>query len=395
MDKRQKQVFNVLFIAVFAAMLGLGIVGPLMPIFGKELGAKGIWLGVIFASYSFSRAIFMPIIGKISDKKGRKNFIVLGLFAYAVVSLLYLLAYNVFTLTLIRFVHGIASAMVIPIAMAYIGETTQEGKEGSRMGLFNTSFFLGMGAGPMIGGLLHDHYGMHSVFIAMAVLTGFSFLLTLFILPDIHPSESRSKKNKTKNLSLGKLLGNKLLVGLLIYRFINAMGRGGVMSFLPIYAADIDITPSQIGIILTINIFFMALLQIYFGKLADKYNKFLLVLIGASIGALSLLLIPMAKSFWALTLLALMMGLGGAISMPAATAINVKIGQKYGMGASMGIFNTAMSVGMILAPLISGAVMDLWGVHYIFYVSGAISVVGIMLFFYFIRRGMKEEGGVI
>ncbi len=390
MEAQHKKVFNVLFISVFSAMLGLGIVGPLMPIFAQDLGATGIWLGVIFASFSLARAIFMPIIGKISDKTSRKKFIVIGLLMYSIISLVYLLAYSVWALTLIRFVHGIASAMVIPIAMAYIGETSQEGKEGSRMGNFNIAFFLGMGTGPMVGGILHDHLGMHAVFIAMAILTGFSFLLTLFLLPDIHPQSHKKADKQQQQASFKLLLKNKLMVGLLIYRFVNALGRGGVMSFLPIYAASIKLSPSQVGIILTTNIFFMALLQGVFGRLADKYNKFYLVIAGAPLAATSLILTPVAKNFISLLILALLMGLGGALSMPAATAINVKIGKKYGMGASMGIFNMAMSLGMILAPMISGAVMDLWGVKYIFIVAGLISFAGIALFSFYVYLGLKD-----
>jgi MFS family permease len=261
------------------------------------------------------------------------------------------------------------------------------------MGLFNISFFLGMGSGPFIGGVLYDKFGMNAVFEAMAVLTGFAFLLTLIALPDIKPTTAKVKdKAKQKQFSFKALLANDLLIGLLIYRFINALGRGGVMSFVPVLAEKIHITPGQVGIIISANVFFMAVLQGLFGYLSDRYNKFYLVLIGAIIATVGLALIPLAHTFWSLMILALVMGLGGAISMPAATAINVKIGQHHGMGASMGLFNMAMSVGMILAPLISGGVMDLWGVKYIFYVAGGISAVGILFFFYFVRRGLKQEG---
>ena len=76
----EKKIFRVLFISLFATMLGLGIVSPLMPIFAENLGASGIWLGLIFSSFSLARGIFMPIIGRISDKTGRKKFIIVGYF---------------------------------------------------------------------------------------------------------------------------------------------------------------------------------------------------------------------------------------------------------------------------------------------------------------------------
>ena len=390
MDSLSKRIFNVLFIAVFTAMLGLAIVSPLMPIYAQNLGATGIWLGLIFAGFSLARAIFMPIVGKISDKHGRKQFITGGLLLYTIISLLYIAANSVWTLTLVRFIHGFASAMVIPITMAYVGETAKEGKEGRRMGMFNIAFFLGMGSGPLIGGILHDTYGFNSVFIAMAVLTGISFLLTLFLLPNVNIHKQSKKK---KHISFKKIFASDTLKGLLIYRFVNAMGRGGVMSFMPLMAHKIHITASGIGVILTTNIVFMAALQGLFGILADKWNKFALVVTGASIGALGLTLIPLANNFWTFMGLALIMGFGGAMSMPAATAINVKIGSRYGMGTSMGLFNTAMSVGMIFAPLISGVVMDLWGLRYVFVVAGIISFIGIIVFVYYLYKGLKTDEG--
>jgi len=145
-----KRVFNVLFISVFTAMLGLGIVSPLMPIYAESLGATGIWLGVIFAGFSISRGIFMPIIGRISDRKGRKRFILSGLLIYTIVSVAYVHAGSVYTLTFIRIIHGFASAMVIPIAMAYVGEISPEGEEGKYMGTFTVSLFLGMGFGLLL-----------------------------------------------------------------------------------------------------------------------------------------------------------------------------------------------------------------------------------------------------
>ncbi len=387
MEETRKRIFNILFISVFAAMLGLGIVSPLMPIYAEHLGATGLWLGLIFSGFSLTRGIFMPIIGKISDKKGRKKFISAGLFFYSLISLFYLLANNVYSLTIIRMVHGFASAMVIPIAMAYIGETACEGQEGSTMGTFSIALFLGMGTGPFLGGILNDTFGMFSVFIAMSCLTALSFLITLFFLPDVKNINGIEVEN---SISFKKIIKNNIVKGILIFRAVNAMGRGGVMSFLPIFASKIHISSTQIGTLISMNVFLTALMQRPFGKLADKYNKVLLILSGSSIGALTLLGIPFAKNFGALLIVSSLMGIGGAMAMPAASAITVKVGQNVGMGASMGLFNTAMSFGMILAPLISGVVMDTLGLTSIFYVAGFISLWGTFIFYFFIKEGLKK-----
>ena len=381
----EKRIFSVLFISVFIAMMGLGIVSPLMPIFAHSLKANGIWLGIVFASFSLSRAIFMPIIGKLSDKRGRKKIITLGLFLYCLISILYIFAKNVYFLTVVRILHGFSSAMVIPIAMAYIGDISKIGKEGKTIGSFNIAFFLGMGFGPFLGGIINDAFGIKAVFGAMSIFTGIAFLIALLFLPD---KKYLKQKKASSNTSIKFLLKDKAIRGLLWYRAVSALGRGGTMAFLPIFATQIHMSPFQIGLIISLSIFLTGILQRYSGKLADLHRKETLVLIGALIGISALFCVPIAKNFWYLLVIFLIMGLGGAISMPAASAMVIQIGRKLGMGSSMGLFNTAMSIGMIFAPLIAGLVMDSLGVSFVFYIIGAISVVGLIPFYVYTREAV-------
>ncbi len=378
-----KRIFFVLYLTVFATIFGLGIIGPVMPIYADSLGASGIWLGIIFAAFSISRGIFMPIVGKISDERGRKKFILFGLAAYFVISILYPMASNVWSLTAVRLVHGVTSAIVIPIAMAYVGEISLIGHEGRAMGTINQAMFLGMGGGPLLGGILYQVFGFSAVFYPLSALSGLSFFLILFFLP-----EKKGLSMPRGSVSYRKILKNKLLMGLMIFRIINALGRGGVMSFIPIYASRSGLSTARIGVMVAVPILLMAILQSPFGLLSDKSNKFYLVLAGSAIGSLGLVLIPASNGFWQLVGLLVIMALGGAISMPAATALAVIAGKDLGLGATMGMFNTAMSIGMMAAPLISGVIMDAWGLNSIFYVAGGISIIGLLFFVYYFRLGL-------
>lgn len=381
----RKRIFKVLFISVFSSMLGLGIIAPLIPIYASNLGATGIWLGLIFSGFALSRAIFMPLIGKLSDVKGRKRFITAGLLIYSLISLVYLAAYDVYTLTIIRLVHGFASAMVVPIAMAYVGETTEKGREGEAMGTFTIALFLGIGMGPFLGGVLSDSFGIASVFYAMTGLTAIALVITISFLPDIKFPQGAGGKGSAP---FREILKNDIVRGLIFFRAGNAMGRGGLMAFLPIFAASLGIGASQVGILLSV-IFLCALLQRPFGKLADRYNKFYLVLVGAASGAFAILLIPFAHNFWALLAVCFAIGIAGAVAIPAATAMVVLIGEKVGMGTSMGIFNTAMSVGIVIGPLTLGLVMDNFGVGNIFYFASLLNFIGVIGFLLFSRRGLR------
>lgn len=360
-------------------MLGMGIIAPLMPLYAKNMGASGIWLGIIFSSYSLSRLVFVPLMGKASDKRGRKKIIAIGLFLYSLFSLAYVFAGNVYLLSLVRFIQGFASAMILPIIMAFIGDISPRGQEGKYMGYFNVSRFLGLGMGPLLGGVLNDAYGIDSAFYALASVTALAFLLALFFLPEkkIYLQQNDGKENH----SYKELLKLKVMRGLLIFRFVSALGRGSLMSFLAIYAFSFKITAFQVGIILTTNILFLSFLQIPFGKMADQFSKLKIIITGGVLTVISLILIPMTGNFYLLLLLNILWGTGRALGIPSTSAINTIIGREYGMGTSTGLYLAAMSAGMVVAPLISGVLMQTVGIRYVFYFAGLATFMGILIFY--------------
>jgi len=360
-------------------MLGMGIIAPLMPLYAKNMGASGIWLGIIFSSYSLSRLVFVPLIGKASDKKGRKKIIAIGLFLYSLFSLAYVFAGNVYLLSLVRFFQGFASAMILPIIMAFIGDISPKGQEGKYIGYFNVSRFLGLGMGPLLGGVLNDAYGIDSAFYALTSVTALAFLLALFFLPE--DKFYLQQNNGKGNHSYKGLLKLKVMRGLLIFRFVSALGRGSLMSFLSIYAFSFKITTFQVGIMLTTNILFLSFLQIPFGKIADRFSKLRIIMTGGVLTVISLVLVPMTSNFYLLLLLNVFWGTGRALGIPATSAINTIIGRRYGMGISTSLYMMALSAGMVVAPLISGILMQTVGIRYVFYFAGLATFVGILVFY--------------
>ncbi len=387
-----RRKFITLFIATFAVMLGMGIISPLIPLYAEGMGATGIWLGVIFSVFSLSNLIFTPMMGKISDKRGRKKFICMGLFLYSVLSFGYVFAESVYSLTWVRFLHGAASAMVLPLVMAYVGDIAPRGKEGKFMGYFNVSLYLGMGFGPFIGGVLTDAFGMASVFYAMTALSAVALAVTyLFLTEETAAMIKKGERDNKEHASFRGLFRNNIVRGLFSFRFITALGRGSIMVFLPVYAYSLGMSPTQIGTILTANMILVSLLQIPFGRLADKRSKIKLMMAGSAITGAGMLLVPSSAGFASLLAVSLFMGAGEAIGMPAATAVNAVLGRRYGMGTTMSVFVAAMSLGMVISPLAGGAIMDYISMASVFY-FGAFAIFAGMVVLYAFTRGYDEHG---
>ncbi|HII05959.1 MAG TPA: MFS transporter, partial [Methanotrichaceae archaeon] len=308
-----------------------------------------------------------------------------GLLAYAILSLGYVAAESVYSLTAVRFLHGLASAMVVPIAMAYIGDFSKQGEEGAYMARFQVSFFLGLGSGPLLGGLLNDTFGFSSAFYAMAGLSALAFLVTAAFFPE---TEKRSARGKKERISLRSVFSQPGVSAVLAFTALNAIVRGSLLVFMPLFAPEISVVPSQVGLILTVSIFLMAIFQIPLGRMADRGNAVLMILAGSIVSAASLALIPLSGSFWDLFLVACVNGLGSAVMMPPLMALTVKLGKKIGMGTSMGAYNTAMSLGIITAPLLGGMVMDLLSINAVFIMGGAIGTSATLAVYLLTRRAL-------
>jgi len=380
-----KSVFPILAISTFSAMLGAGIIAPILPLYAENLGASGIWIGVIFAGFSISRTLIMPIVGNLSDRKGRRIFICTGLFAYTVISLGYVWANSVLGLTLVRLVHGGASAMIIPIAQAYIGELAPEGEEGKWMGYFNAAFFTGFGCGPLMGGVLTDYFTENVAFLTMGALNLLAFILAFLFLPEVSIRKVSTGDSRTSFLEMRE---SGVMKGLVSYRIVYAIGRGGFFTFLPLFGTDSldpELSAGQIGALLAIHMLIVSTSQLLSGRIADVFNRKGLIIAGGLVTVTFLALIPATHNFWQLLALCIFGALGGTLSLPAASAMAVDEGKKYGMGSTFGIFNMAMSTGMIAGPLIGGLIADTANISSIFYFGAGMGFLGTALFAWFTR----------
>ena len=170
---------------LFTVTLGVGIISPILPILVENMGVGGILIGLIFSSFSISRLLFLPLFGTLSDRYGRRIIILLGLFLYSIIALLYIAAKDPFQLILVRFLHGMSSAMAIPVIFALVASVSPPGEEGKFMGILNRSIFFGMAFGPFIGGLLADITDESFAFVFMSLMSLISLLIAAVTIPDV------------------------------------------------------------------------------------------------------------------------------------------------------------------------------------------------------------------
>lgn len=378
-----RREIQVLLLAVFVAMLGLGIVSPLIPIYAEDLGATYTQIGLLSSAWSISRFVFSAPAGRTSDTIGKKKVIMAGLFTYSAVSLGYSIAWNFTSLITFRLVHGLGSAMAMPVAMAYAAELSPKGKEGRYMGTMNLAMFGGMGMGPLIGGTLTDMLGTSAPFYIMSALTAMSLALTYAFLPRIEKSSIDPSRPRP---SFRKVLSNRILLASFIFRAINSLGRGAIFSFLtifmhtPVSEGGLGLSLTQAGTVLSVGQLSSAGLQRPFGDLADRYNKKMIIVVGGIVSAFGMFAFPFTNNFWQVLGARLLFSIGSATMLPAISAIAAIEGRELGIGTTMSVLQSAMSLGMMAGPLVSGILADIFSLTPIFYVGTAISLIGTGIF---------------
>ncbi|MCG8636918.1 MAG: MFS transporter [Desulfobacterales bacterium] len=383
MNRSSSGILFVLCISVGVSMTGLGIVWPLVPVYAVELGAGGFLVGIIIAGFNVSKTIFSPFSGWLSDRWGRKNFIVTGLAAYGVISVFYLFPSRAETLVLIRFFHGMASVLVVPIAMALTADIAPPLRLGKYMGTLNMAIMLGLGIGPVLGGTIRDRFGMEAAFYTMGGLAFLTCIIAMFMIP---PDQSRHTTEKKKEVQpMGEVIRHPVMMGIFLMRFFAASGQGAVYTFIPILAVEMGISSSRVGVLLGANIFLIAFLQRASGSLADRMNPKHLVIWGTFASGLTVLGMPFVDGFAYILLLNVLMGVANGLALPGGLVMTGHLGKKLGMASVMSINDASWSLGMIVSPVLSGIILDLFGLAHVFVIGSLLILLGTCIAGFFFK----------
>ena len=383
MVSRDLRIFVTLFLAVFVTTTGAGVVAPLLPVYAHQLGAGAFQIGLIFAAFSLTRSVFVPYFGKLSDQKGRKPFITLGLCLYFLLSLIYAASESVAAIIGLRLAQGFASAMILPVAQAYVGAITPREKEGRMMGTFNVALYCGLSIGPLLGGVLRDSFNIQVSFLAMGGLAMIGFLLCLLFLPQTHTEKLQNSSRNRPSVPYLKLMKDPFVFSLFTFRMAFTTCVGITWAFIPLLASTrMGLSSASIGVVVMVNVLIAGLLQTPMGYLADHYNKKILVVTGGILAVISLLYLEHANGFAGLIIANGIFGLAGGVSLPAIMALGVIEGRRTeAMGSIMGLLAQAHSVGMLAGPLLAGLLLDISSFKVIFGVGAAILFVGTFFFF--------------
>ncbi len=370
------------------------MVSPLLPVYARDLGASGVWIGLTFSVFAIVQAIVGPFAGQWSDRFGRKPFIVGGLLIYMIAALGYLTADSFIQVIAFRAFSGLGTSLIFSVARAYVGDLTPRGQEGRWAGVFATADIIGFGTGPLFAGLFREVLGFRSVFVAMASLMALSAIIAATALPrNVRPTvEARAKAKGSGPGGLRHALADPLVKALTIHMGLLSLASGATFAFLAIRLEDgLGVAPIMIGVAFATQDLTGGLAQPIFGRIADRKDRRRMVAVGLVFNAVMLVWLGFAGSFWLALVLLCFMGGGNAFSQVAAGAMQVVAGRRVGMGSVLGLGSMGNGIGIVVGSIVSGILIDRFQLSAAFVFGGSMMILGTIVFTWLTRGIATNE----
>lgn len=370
-------------IGLFAIFSSTISKSPALPLFTSYLGGDPSMVGMVAAVSAFTGIVASIPAGILADRWGKKRMLVVSALVFATAPFLYLLITEIWQLAIIRFYHGLATAIFVPVSLAMIAGLFH-GERGERMGWFSTATLIGRFMAPAVGGATIGAMALNPkiAYRAVYLICGGAGILVLLLalkLPNSDPRAGNNQKWEETLREFKTVVSNK---GILFTSAVEAailFAYGTFETFLPLYSLKNGLSTYVVGILLSAQVISLALTKPVMGRFSDKHGRRPQIFAGAITGAVCIGAFSLFTTFLPLLILSVSFGLCLSVVTSATSASIADMSRKETHGGAMGLLGSIMDIGHTTGPLISGFIAAYFGLAFSFIGASAI-----LLFFAFV-----------
>jgi MFS family permease len=361
---------------------------PVLSLFAQSLGAGPEAIGIIVSASTLTGVVLKLPSGALSDIYGRRMLLRVGVLAFGIPPFFYPLVSDTATLTGLRFLHGLATAIFAPSALATVAELYKE-RRGAALGTYTACTQAGSLLGPVIGGWLYYQTSFPITFVTAGVFG--CIALAIFFSLRLNPPPPRGEKGF--GLVLAEMLRGFRVVArntrVLVTSTTDAakmIANGALMAFLPIYGLSVGLNPAETGLLFGVQGITSFFSKPIMGRVSDRVGRKPLILTGLFICAGAFMAIPHVSWFPALLLLSAGFGYGEAVVTSSTSAFVADLSELKTLGAGMGMQGTIGDIGHASGPLLAGILIASLSYQNAFAIIAGLQLFAAALFWLTMRK---------
>lgn len=376
----------LIFTTILIDLIGFGMVVPLLPFYAYRLAGShnpqtvNLLIGVIFGSYSLAQFFAAPLIGRLSDRFGRRPVLLVSVFCTGLAFLLLGFASSLWMLLIARIFDGITGGNV-STAQAYIADVTTQENRAKGMGLIGAAFGMGFILGPGMGGFL-SKYSIHLPFF---VASGMAFLNTIsifFFLPESLKEKKHTSLNPADHFrAIGHALKAHELVFPVLVLFIATLSFGIFQTVFPLFArGEYHYNERQVAYLYVYSGLIGVVIQGgLLGRLVKVFEEKILLIGGLSALVASYILLPSMPLLAPVLMVMGTMSVGTGLASSLLPTVISKAAPPSEQGQVMGITQSAGSLGRAIGPFLGGLMLAYLGKGSPYYACAALIAAGLVI----------------
>jgi MFS transporter, DHA1 family, tetracycline resistance protein len=377
------------FLTILLDLIGFGMILPLLPFYAQRFHASPAQIGLVFSVYSLAQLLLAPVLGRLSDRFGRRPLMLASIAGSIAAYLLFAAAWSLAALLLARMLAGIAAANY-GIAQAYVADITPPAGRSRAMGLVGAAFGLGFILGPAAGGLL-ARLGSQAVPLTAAALAAANLLIAFAWLRESLGETARARSRGKPLLAYEEMLGlwrnvpmrNLMLLFFLVMFCFSAMEATLALFCQRRFGYGVRETSwlfTYVGLLL------VAVQGALLGPLVRRFGDRRLILAGIGLMAAGLVLLPLpSQAGWLFASLALL-AVGSAVHNPSLLALLSRLTGEDSQGEAIGVSRSFGALARTVGPAAGTWIFALAGAAWPFWSAGGLMLVALLIAWDLLRR---------
>lgn len=376
---------------------------PVLPLFAAALGAGPEGIGLAVGISTVTGILFKMPSGAISDIIGRRRTMLIGLVVFGLMPFAYLFISNYTALVVVRFFHGLATAIYGPVAMAVVADVAGR-RKAELLSWFSSVCIAGTLLGAPLGGYVlfvldgngTATLGDFRVIYLLSGIAGFAALvLGLFTLRNgDKPAAGKGLAERVHLFASGirEVVADRRVLVTSAMEGIQNMSMGAMEAFLPVYAVSVaGLNVFEAGLLWGVQIVVTFIAKPLMGKVSDRWGRRPLIVAGMFLCALPMALIPHLTGFVPLMIAGAFFGLGEAFVTSSSAAMVADYCQARHYGAAMGTFGTIFDIGHASGPIVTGLLVASLGYGPAFLLVAALLIASVPMFLVTVRKEPAME----